>query len=87
MANMSSAEKRHKQSLVRRESNRACKSEIKTYTRSFYEILESGKTADAEAKLREVVKLIDTAAGKGIFHKKTAARKKSRLYKTLHKAS
>ena len=31
----------------------------------------------------EFVKLIDTAAGKGLYHSNTAARKKSRLHKKL----
>lgn len=87
MANMSSAEKRHKQSLVRRENNRTKKSEVKTGIRAFSELLEAGKKDEAEVKLREVVKLIDTAAGKGVYHQKTAARKKSRLYKALHKVN
>ncbi len=87
MANMSSAEKRHKQSLVRRERNRAYKSEVKTCVRSFLELVEAGKNTEAKDKLQEVIKLIDTAAGKGVYHKKTAARKKSRLHKQLQKAS
>jgi len=39
--------------------------------------------ATAEAAYTRFVKLIDTAAGKGIYHKNTAARKKSRLHNVL----
>jgi ribosomal protein S20 len=31
-----------------------------------------------------MVKMLDTAAGKGIFHKNTVARKKSRMSKLLN---
>jgi small subunit ribosomal protein S20 len=38
----------------------------------------------AEAKFAEMSKLMDTASGKGIFHKNTVARKKSRMSKLLN---
>jgi small subunit ribosomal protein S20 len=34
--------------------------------------------------LRETIKKLDTAAGKGIFHKNTVARKKSRMQKLFN---
>jgi small subunit ribosomal protein S20 len=37
----------------------------------------------ATEQLLVVTKLIDTAAGKGVYHKNTAARTKSRLHKKL----
>ncbi len=43
---------------------------------------ESGKTSSED--LQEAVKKIDKAVAKGIMHKNTAARKKSRLSKKLN---
>ncbi len=40
-------------------------------------------TTEAESRYQFVTKMIDTAAGKGVYHKNTAARKKSRLNKVL----
>jgi small subunit ribosomal protein S20 len=80
----SSAEKRHRQSEVRRMRNKATKSAVKTGARKFLalarrkDMSESG-LAESEAALREMVKKIDTAARKGVIKKNTAARKKSRM--------
>ena len=41
----------------------------------------------ASSELTSIVKLLDTSAGKGLFHKKTVARKKSRLHKVLNSMS
>jgi small subunit ribosomal protein S20 len=38
----------------------------------------------AETEFKEFMKLIDTASRKGVYHKNTAARKKSRLQKQLN---
>jgi small subunit ribosomal protein S20 len=39
---------------------------------------------DAETALRAMVKKLDTASGKGIIKKNTAARKKSRMQKLFN---
>ncbi len=39
---------------------------------------------EASVAFSEMVKLMDTAAGKGIYHKNTVARKKSRMAKLLN---
>ena len=84
-----SAEKRHRQSEERRLRNKAAKSAVKTSVRKL-ETLVRGKNPDgAETALREMIKKLDTAAGKGIIKKNAAARKKSRmqrLFNTLKKA-
>ena len=80
----SSAEKRHRQSEVRRMRNKAVKSAVKTSVKKFVllaqrkDVPESGM-AESEAALREMVKKLDTAARKGIIKKNAAARKKSRM--------
>ena len=82
----SSAEKRHRQSEVRRLQNNAVKSAVRTSVKKFVTLAqrkdmpESG-IAESEAALKEMVKKIDTAARKGIIKRNAAARKKSRMQK------
>jgi len=85
----SSAEKRHRQSEVRRMQNKAVKSAVRTSIKKFVvlaqrkDMPESG-IAESETALREMVKKIDTAARKGIIKKNAAARKKSRMQKQFN---
>lgn len=79
MANHKSAIKRHKQSLVRRDRNRTVKTGLKTVTKNV-ESAVSGKNSDeAATTLQAAIKAFDRAASKGVIHKRTAARNKSRL--------
>jgi len=84
LANHKSAIKRHKQSLKRKERNKTVKSSLKTVTKKVEAVLESGNTEDAPSILKQAVTALDKAAGKGIIHKKTAARKVSRLSKKVN---
>jgi small subunit ribosomal protein S20 len=79
-----SAAKRHRQSLKRRLRNRAVKSRVRTTTKRFLQAYGANDKATAEQQFLMVTKLIDSAAGKGIYHKNTAARTKSRLHKKLN---
>ncbi len=79
MAGNKSAIKRQKQNIARREQNKRAKSTIRTATRRFMTAVEEKEAMKASTELNQVVKLIDTYAGKGLYHKNTAARKKSRL--------
>ena len=87
MANSSSAVKRNKQNEKRRIRNRAAKSRVKTVTKSFMSAVKEGDKDAAEAKFKEMTKLMDTASGKGIYHRNTVARKKSRMNKLLNSLS
>jgi small subunit ribosomal protein S20 len=73
-----SAEKRHRKSEERRLRNKSAKSAVKTSVKKFT-VLAQKKDPGADAALKEMIKKIDTAAGKGIIKKNTAARKKSRM--------
>ena len=71
--------KRHRQSLVRRDRNRAVKSTIRTFTKKAVAAAEAGDF-EAAAKFQKVVQgLVDKAAKGTTLHKNNAARKKSRL--------
>ena len=83
MPNSKDAAKRHKQSLKRRIHNRSIRSQVRTSVKTF-EVAVAGKDkAVAETAYADFVKLIDTASGKGLYHRNTAARKKSRMHKRL----
>ncbi len=89
MANSSartpSAMKRHRQSLKRRARNKAKKSMIKTFSKKAIQAAEAGSKERALRYLRVAESLIDKASKGSTLHKNTAARKKSRLMKRLHK--
>ena len=74
-----SAEKRQRQSEVRRMRNRKVRSEVRTTERKFLEAVASKDKENAAAMYVSCQKLIDRAARKGVYHTNTAARKKSRL--------
>ena len=82
MANIKSQIKRNRQNEKRRQRNKAVRSELKT--REKQAVVATGdEAADADAAFRLAQKKIDEAAAKGILHKRTAARKKSRLAKRV----
>ena len=86
MANIKSQIKRNRQNLVRRERNKAVRSELKTRTKVAVAEAETGAEG-AEDSLRRAVKRIDMAATKGVIHKNEAARRKSRLMAKVNQAA
>ena len=80
MANIKSQMKRNRQNEKRRLRNRAVRSELRT--REKVAVAAVGTETEEEA-LRQTIKRIDKAAAKGVIHKNTAARKKSRLIASL----
>jgi len=78
------SKKRAKQNDKRRTINRACKSQIKTQIKHLEEAMSSGDAEKASEQYRLIVKKLDKTAATSTMHKKTAARKKSRLAKKLN---
>jgi small subunit ribosomal protein S20 len=78
-----SAAKRHRQSEKRRVRNRSIRSRVRSSIRKYLEAVDATNKDVASERLSEVTKLIDSAAGKGVYHRNTAARTKSRLHKKL----
>lgn len=77
MANIESQKKRNRQNEVRRVRNKSVKSDLKT-------AVKKAQTAEStEDAFRAAQRKIDKAAAKGVLHPKTAARKKSRLAKSV----
>lgn len=83
MPNSLDAAKRHRQNLKARAHNRTIRSTVRTSVKAFEMAVEAKDKAKAEVTYAQFVKLIDTATGKGLYHKNMAARKKSRLHKAL----
>ena len=84
MAHSLQAKKRARQNAKRRTINRARKSQVKTQIKHFEAALSEGDGAAAGEQLRLVTQKLDKTAAKSTMHKKTAARKKSRLAKKLN---
>lgn len=79
MANHFSALKRARQTEKRTATNRANSSRLRGALRELRETLDKGDKATADKTYRETVAALDKAIQKGVIHKNTAARYKSRL--------
>ena len=85
MANIKSAKKRVLIAKRNTERNTAFKTSIKTAVKTVLACAQSEDKAELNTLLSKVYQLCDKAVGKGILHKNTAARKKSRLTKAINK--
>lgn len=85
MANHKSAEKRNRQSQVRRMRNRINKTKMKNAIRKVNEAVEAGSAEDAKAALQAAIPVIAKTASKGTIHKRNGSRKISRLTKRVNK--
>jgi len=83
MANIKSQIKRNRQNERRRLRNKAVRSELKTRTKH---VLAATEAENVEELLRVAQRRIDQAAAKGVIHKRTAARRKSRLARRANQA-
>ena len=87
MANHKSALKRARQNEIRRLHNKSVKTKIKNVTKELRLSVSETSKEEALKKLDMVKSNIDTAAQKGVVHKKTASRKISRLSKLVNNIS
>lgn len=90
MANNKSAKKRIKINKRNRLQNKYYKTGVRTLTKLFFQKLEIYKISQnskdkeiLEKILRSTYSLIDKGTKKNVFHKNTAARKKTRLLNYL----
>jgi small subunit ribosomal protein S20 len=79
MANTRSAKKMVRKIAARTEVNTARRSRMRTFVRKVEEAIEAGDKSVAQAALKDAQPEIMRAAGKGVIHKNTSARKVSRL--------
>lgn len=85
MANIKSAKKRVLVAQRNEERNVAFKSSIKTAVKKALALATSEDKEALNVALSKVYQLCDKAVSKGILHKNTAARKKSRLTVAINK--
>ena len=83
MANTKSAKKAVRQTLRRTAANKARRSRMRSFTRKVEEAIASGDREAAQAALKEAQPIIVRTGQKGLLHRKTAARKVSRLAKRV----
>ena len=79
MANHFSALKRARQTETKTTRNRANKSRLRGALRSLREAIAKGDQTAAQTSNRETVSVVDKGVQKGVLHKNTASRYKSRL--------
>ena len=84
MANIKSAMKRIRTSEKRRVRNAAVRSAVRGSVKSARAAIEAGQAAQARETLQRTIQTLDKAVTKGVIHKNTAARKKSRLTRQLN---
>ncbi len=84
MPNIKSAKKRVLVAERNHAKNVAVKSRIKTAVKRVLEALKDD-TSKVQELLNYAYKLLDKSVSKGVLHKNTAARKKSRLTKHVNK--
>ena len=83
MADKGQAAKRNRQSEKHRQRNKMIRSRVRSSTRKLTELVEGKAAQDATAQYKTVASLLDSAVGKGVIHRNTAARRKSRLAKMI----
>ena len=79
MANTVSARKRIRQTRRRTERNQARKSRMRTFVKKVETAIAKGDKGEATDALRAAQPELQRAAGKGVTHSNTVARKLSRL--------
>jgi len=80
-----SALKANRQNIKRREHNRALRARLRTGLKSIRKSLDAKDVAGARKALQSMQSLVDKMATKGIIHKNTASRYKSRLAAKISK--
>ena len=85
MANIKSAKKRDLVAEKNRIRNVAFKSSIKTAIKTALSFAKQKDEASLKPAMSKAYQLCDKACSKGILHKNTAARKKSRLSLAVNK--
>lgn len=84
MAHSASARKRIRQNAKNRAHNRRRKDTVKEQVKTFLDTVATGDAAKSKETYRVTARLLDKTAATGTMHKKTAARRKSRLAKRLN---
>lgn len=87
MASHASALKAHRQNIVRRERNRQMRTRLRGALRNIRAAVDAGDPGQVTDALRQTISLVDRMASKGVIHRNTAGRYKSRLAARVTKKS
>jgi small subunit ribosomal protein S20 len=79
VASHDSALKAHRQNVRQRERNRQLRTRLRSALRDIRTAIDAGTPDDVKDALRQTISLVDKMAGKGLIHRNTAGRYKSRL--------
>ena len=79
MANIKSAKKRAKQTVVRNARNAGQRSMLRTAVKKVLKALEANDAAGAQAAVAVAQPILDRFSARGLIHRNKAARHKSRL--------
>jgi small subunit ribosomal protein S20 len=79
VANIKSAKKRAKQTVVRNARNTSQRSMLRTAVKRVLKAIEANDHAGAEAAFKTAVPILDRYSARGLIHKNKAARHKSRI--------
>ncbi|MEM9604109.1 MAG: 30S ribosomal protein S20 [Pseudomonadota bacterium] len=79
MANTAQARKRARQAETHRQRNASLRSRMRTSVKGVIKALNGGDADAARSAYQAMVPQVDSMVGKGLLHKNTAARYKSRL--------
>ena len=82
-----SALKANRQNVKRREHNRQMRSKLRSALKAIRVSLDAKDVSGAKAALSQTVSIVDKMATKGIIHRNTAGRYKSRLASRMSKAA
>jgi small subunit ribosomal protein S20 len=82
-----SALKANRQNVKRRDHNRQMRSKLRSALKAIRASLDAKDVTAAKAALNATVSIVDKMATKGIIHRNTAGRYKSRLSSRLTKAT
>lgn len=85
MANIKSAKKRILVERRNAERNKAIRSRVKTAIKKVDAAIAAGDKAAASTALTSAISEISKAASKGVYHRKTASRKISRMSIAVNK--
>lgn len=85
MASHESALKAHRQNIKNRERNRQYRTRMRGALRDIRVAIDSNDAASVQDAVRNTISLVDKMAGKGIIHRNTAGRYKSRLARRIAK--
>ena len=75
-----------KKDVRRQARNQAVRSELKTLTKRLHALLQAKKLDEAKTLIRAVASKYDRAVTRGVIHRNTAARYKSRLTHLLNRS-